>query len=143
MDERERVEELKGGARVGDERGGGVAAGAYERPVAKRRTDPFAPGEQEIAERPQRRDQGGIEALPTGQLAVDEVSEALLDARCDGKEAGRYGGHASQNPAAISSAEPAWSVAKSIGSPPRSGDHAFTCPLLTQNNQRPSADHTN
>ena len=122
---------------------GGVAAGADERPVAERRTEPFAAGEQEIAERPQRGDQGGIEPLPPGQLAVEKGSKALLDARCDDEKARRYGGHRSQNPIAINSAEPATSVAKSMGSPPRSGDHAFTCPLLTQNSQRPSADHTN
>jgi hypothetical protein len=91
VEERERVEQLERRPGVDDLRGGRVAAGAYEGPVAEGRPEPFPAVEDEPAQRLDRRDQLRVDLPPAVFLLVEEGADAGLDRRRDARQAGRDG----------------------------------------------------
>ena len=91
--ERERVEQLEGGADVDDHGVVRVAAGAHERPVAERGSQSLPPGAHEVAERRERLAHLGRHRGPAQDLGVEHRQDALVGTVTDGDEA-RGEGHA-------------------------------------------------
>jgi hypothetical protein len=92
VDEGEGVEQLEGGTGIDDPRIVGVAARANEGPVAERGPQALAPGVDQVAQRPQRLDDRGVDGVPARDLAVEQAGQALVDARRHGAQARRRAG---------------------------------------------------
>ena len=92
VDQGEGVQHLQGGPTVGDEGIAGVASGAGERPVAERRAQALAAGQDQLPEGDEGFGEIRTANRPALQFPIEEVPDPVVDAACDPSQAGRRRG---------------------------------------------------